>query len=157
MRYPIIEYVLLTALLMCAALAMVGCAHTKVVVAPQTHSDHRDSVRTEYKHDSIYVDRWHNIITKGDTVRIHDSIYVEKWRVRELHDSVRIEVRDSIPYPVEVQVPVAYKSGYTKFTSWFFWIVLIIAICLGVWKLADYIPILSKYKTAIKLFFKLKK
>lgn len=152
----IVQIVLIAAFYLCFLLLFFTGCRTQVVAVKQTHTSDHDSIRTEYKHDSIYVDRVHNIFVKGDTVRIHDSIYVEKWRVRELHDSIVKVQTDSIPYVVEVEKPVAYKSGYTRFTSWFFWIVLIIAIGLGVWKLADHIPGLSKYKSIIKLFLHIK-
>lgn len=148
--------ILLDALIFTAFVAMLflffGCGHTKVVTMPEIHRNDNDSIRTEYKHDSIYIDRVHNVFVKGDTVRIHDSIYIEKWRDRFIHDSIVKVKSDSIPYPVEVEIPVAYKSVYTKFTSWFFWIMLAIGIGCGLWKLADYVPVLNKWKLAIKLF-----
>ena len=58
----------------------------------------KETVRTEYVtkveykdrvvHDSVYVDRYTNIYTKGDTVFSERTIY--KYRDRFIHDTARI-------------------------------------------------------------------
>lgn len=151
----ILQFALIATLYLAILCLFFSCKTQTVAIAPEIHKQDRDSIRTEYKHDSIYIDRIHKEFVKGDTVRIHDSIFVAKWYERLVHDSCYIHQTDSVPYPVEVRVNVPYKSGYTKFTSWFFWIVLIIGIGWGVWKIADYIPVLSKYKKIIKASFHL--
>lgn len=153
---PIFIRLFVLVVFLLALLAFVGCEGTAPLVMGSTHLQTRDSVRTEYKHDSIYIDRIHKEYIKGDTIRIHDSIYVAQFKEIEVHDSIYFHKTDSIPYPVEVEKLVPYKSGYTRFTSWFFWIVVIIAVSCGLWRIADYTP-LAPYKKAIKGLFKLKK
>jgi len=99
---------------------------------PQTH----DSIviRTEYRVDSVWRDRWHTERIKGDTVFIHDSIFFGEYKNKEKADTIC--VRDSISYPVEVQVPVHERNAYDRFTSWGFWILLVISLLIIAWKIA---------------------
>lgn len=53
---------------------------------------YRDSI---YLRDSIYIE------VKGDTVWQNRDRYL--YKDREVHDTVRVTVTDSIPYPVEVE------------------------------------------------------
>ena len=92
----------------------------------------RDSVRVEYRHDSVFVwqhdsifrDRWRN----GDTV----FVTVEKWQTRwrektvEIHDTLRTS---------EVQVQeVKYVPNYYKRVSTGFWVLLgILVLIVGFW------------------------
>lgn len=76
--------------------------------------------------DSIYQDRVHYVYQKGDTVYKTDSVFLYKYKYL---DKVKIEqVHDSIPYPVEVIIEKHVRSRYDKFCSWFFWIVVALAI-----------------------------
>ena len=67
-----------------------------------------DSIRTEYVHDSVYIDRWHKEIQKGDTIWIHDSI--DRWRNKYvyIHDSIDNSRTDTIYQTVEIE-----KKGST--------------------------------------------
>ena len=132
-------------------LHLVGCR----TIQQQTAVHNRDSVRIEvrldsiyvYEHDSIYRDRWKN----GDTV----FVQVEKWKtryrdkLREVHDTIQVVKTDSVTTVVTVPRP---RTGYDRFCSWFFWIVVVLLLAVGVWKVADYIPVLAGYKKTIKLF-----
>lgn len=53
--------------------------------------------------DTVYVDRWHT--------EVRDSTV-------EIHDSVRVVVRDSVPYPVEVPVEVEVEKPIAPFYKW---------------------------------------
>ena len=106
-------------LLILFALVLIGCKTTQPVPT-QT----RDSVRIEYRldsvyiwqHDSIFRDRWRN----GDTV----FVTVEKWQVKwrdkvvQVHDTVRTN---------EVQVQtVQYTPKWKNTCVWLFFILLIL-------------------------------
>jgi len=102
----------LTTLALFAIVLLTSCKTTQPVVVPQTH----DSIviRTEYRVDSVWRDRWHTERIKGDTVFIHDSIFFGEYKNKEKADTIC--VRDSIPYPVEVpvitnEVPKFYKGS----------------------------------------------
>ena len=80
---------------------------------------------------------------------------VEKWKtryrdkLREVHDTIAVVKTDSVTTVVTVPRP---RTGYDRFCSWFFWIVVVLLLLLGAWKVADYIPALAGYKKTIKLF-----
>lgn len=60
------------------ALLMVGCKTTQTIVEKPVYiHDTTQSVRVE--RDSVYVDRWHTIEVKGDTVYVTDSVWVVRY------------------------------------------------------------------------------
>lgn len=142
-------------------LAFPSCKTLPPAVVPQVHNEHtghnadntskehdhltvRDSIIYRWQHDTLYVDRWHTEFRdrwKHDSIHIHDSIHVQ----------------DSIPYPVYVEKPVPYKSGYTKFTSWFFWIVVIVFGLWAAWKICDNIHATKPYTAVIRGILKIGK
>lgn len=102
-----------------------ACSSPKVV----TLIEYRDRVRNDTVRliDSVYVSRY--VREKGDTVFVTDTLFKIKYR-----DKIKeLQVHDSIPYEVQVQVPVRVRSGYDKFTSWFFWIVVVLVFIRLVW------------------------
>lgn len=61
-----------------AALLMVGCKTTQTIVEKPVYiHDTTHSVRVE--RDSVYVDRWHTIEVKGDTVHVTDSVWIVRY------------------------------------------------------------------------------
>lgn len=111
------------------ALMLAGCKTGANVV---TVVEYRDRLQkdTIVQHDSVY--HSHVIREKGDTVFITDTVLKYKFidKTRDVY------VHDSIPYPVEVQVPVRVRNGYDYFTAWGFWIalaILAIWIALRIW------------------------
>jgi hypothetical protein len=113
---------ILAALMVAAFLVCFGCS-PKVLPSLQPNTD---STRVHYEtlYDSIWVDRWHVIKEKGDTIFIHDSIFIEKWREKHTRDTIR--VRDSIPY--EVTKYIRQRNNYDRFTATGFWIMIALAI-----------------------------
>ena len=99
-------------------LCMNACSAPKVV----TITEYRDRVTrdTLTRTDSVYVAR--HIREKGDTIFVNDTIFKFQYldKVREVY------VHDSIPYEVEVQVPVRTRNGYDRFTSLGFWVLLLL-------------------------------
>jgi hypothetical protein len=113
---------ILAALMVAAFLVCFGCS-PKVLPSLQPNTD---STRVHYEtlYDSIWVDRWHVIKEKGDTIFIHDSIFIEKWREKHTRDTIC--VRDSIPY--EVPKYIRQRNNYDRFTATGFWIMISLAI-----------------------------
>lgn len=102
-----------------------ACKSPKVV----TMTEYRDRLQidTVTLTDSVYVSRY--IREKGDTVFVTDTLFKFKYR-----DKIKeLQVHDSIPYEVQVEVPVRVRSGYDKFTSWFFWIVVVLVLIRLAW------------------------
>ena len=99
-----------------------ACSAPKIV----TVTEYRDRVErdTITRTDSVYISRY--IREKGDTVFVTDTLFKFKYldKVRDVY------VHDSVPYEVPVQVPVRMRNGYDKFTSWGFWIFVILLLLL---------------------------
>lgn len=111
------------------SLLLAACAQTRTI----TVTEYRDRVVTDtvekLRVDSVYVSRW--IKQKGDTIILHDTIF--KYRV--LHDTETLteHVHDSIPYQVEVTKEVHKRNGYDRFTSWGFWILVLLLLVRVAW------------------------
>lgn len=116
---------ILAALAVAMFLVVFGCS-TKVLPSLQTSND-STRVHIEKQYDSIWVDRWHVIKDKGDTILLHDSIYIEKWREKHTRDTIC--VHDSVPYEVQVIKEVRKRNGYDKFTARGFWIMIAFLMC----------------------------
>lgn len=107
---------------------MTGCKTTQPIT--QT----RDSVRVQYRldsvyvwqHDSIFRDRWRN----GDTVFVTVEKWQVKWRDRleTVHDTVVIKDTQTVEVP--------YVPEYYKNTSRGFWVLLAALIVIVGWKIA---------------------
>jgi hypothetical protein len=160
-RTQFFAYLIAIVLTIVLCLVFHGCRSLPPAVAPEVHNnynghdrDHssargdsviiRDSIVYRWKHDTLFVDRWH-------------TEFRDRWRHDTLTLKDSIHVQDSVPYPVYVDRPVPYKSGYTRFTSWFFWIVLIVVLALVAFRICDKVPATKPYTTAIKAFFRIGK
>lgn len=102
---------------------LAGCktgSHVATVVEYRDRVTHDTLTLT----DSVYVSRV--VREKGDTVYFTDTVLKFKFidKTRDVY------VHDSIPYPVEVKVPVRMRNGYDYFTAWGFWILFAI---LALW------------------------
>ena len=123
-----IEAAVLFSGLLFMALLLTGCKSQPVVVTEYRERVKHDTIERE-RVDSVRVVRY--VYVKGDTVHITDTVekYRNVWR-----DRVQMEyVRDSVPYVQEVKVPVRMRNGYARFTSWGFWIFLVIIISRLAW------------------------
>lgn len=88
--------ILATAILFAILIVCFASCKAYYPLPSNTSTQQRDSVRTEYVHDSIYIERVRNIYTKGDTVYIHDSIFVANTSKEVKHDSIHIYHTDTI-------------------------------------------------------------
>ena len=141
-------------LILWLCLHLVGCR----TIQQQTAVHNRDSVRVEvrldsiyiYEHDSIWRDRWR----QGDTV----FVTVEKWKtryrdkLREVHDTIHVVKTDSVTTVVSVPRP---RTGYDRFCSWFFWIVVVLLLAVAGFWICDKIPACKPYTSIIKGIFKI--
>jgi len=131
-----IIFVVLWTLFMC--LLLCGCSTSKEF--RKTVDVQRDTIRitqTEYKIDSIWRDRVQLIEVKGDSVYIRDSIFVEKWRIRTNTDTLWklqfIYQTDTVNIENTTPIVKHERSGYDKFVSWGFWILVVLLILGIVW------------------------
>lgn len=91
------------------ALLLSGCKTVKVVEQVPVYV-HDTTLSIKEVHDSTFVDRWHTIEVKGDTVYWHDSISFVKWLVRTDTAYVCVEkpVIVSKTETVEVEKPLRW-------------------------------------------------
>ena len=124
MKKATILYIIFGTLLTVFFLSLTGCK-TKAVplIQYRDRTEHDTITRT----DSVYLSRY--VYLNGDTVLIRDTIFRFKYldKVRDVY------VHDSIPYEVQVQVPVRVRNGYDRFTSWGFWIFVILMLIRFAW------------------------
>lgn len=109
--------------------SLCACGAPKVV----TVTEYRDRIVHDtcerVRVDSVRVA--HYVREKGDTVQITDTVIM--WRASHDAQTHTEYVHDSIPYTVEVQVPVRVRNGYDKFTSCGFWIFVFLALLSVAW------------------------
>lgn len=94
----------------------------------------RDSIRTLYLHDSIYIERWHSKATAGDTIILHDSIIRTQYQKVAQHDSIYINRCDTIYQTREVQVQQK-SSTFLRNSGIALWCilgVLLLAVIAGI-------------------------
>ena len=127
----------LCCLLFLIAVLLFGCKSVKPVVVPQTHNEHHttDSTATDRQRDSIIIRDSVFIREKGDTVYKYVEHTVWQWRDKEVliavHDT--LHTYDTIPQLVEVEKPVRVRNGYDRFTSWGFWIFVVLLLLRVAW------------------------
>lgn len=98
------KYILYVILLVCFA----SCKAYQQLPT-NTYQQQRDSVRTEYVHDSVYVERERLIRVQGDTVYMRDTVTVTRTQKVRVHDSIYIHVADTI-YQIPTSVPAEKTS-----------------------------------------------
>ena len=116
------------------SLLLAACAQTRTI----TVTEYRDRVVTDtvtlvdIRVVSTYLSHYEK--QRGDTILVRDTIL--KYKI--LHDiqteTLTEYVHDSIPYKVEVVKEVRKRNGYDRFTSWGFWIfIVLISLRVGWW------------------------
>ena len=90
----------------------------------------RDSVRVEYKLDSVY-------LYERDSIFVHakkDTVFIERWKTR-YKDVLKIQRDTVIDTKTEVQ-QVRYVPKYYRFCSLAFWIVVAVMLIRIAWWIA---------------------
>ena len=104
------RFILLVLALWLICLLMLTSCKCPCAALPDTgtHDHNRDSVRTEYVHDSIFTDRWHN---------------------KQVHDSIYIQNTDTIYKTVEI---IKQGSKFLRNSGVALWIIIALAIAAAV-------------------------
>jgi hypothetical protein len=97
-------------------LSLIGCRQLKYVPVESVRTEYRDN----YLRDSVYL---HDSVTtvvqwKGDTVFAETTKYKYLYRDRIIRDSIAVTDSVRVPYPVEIEKPVKYVSGWQNFQIW---------------------------------------
>lgn len=113
-------------------LAMVGCKTPQLPTLPNSSDRSHDSIRTEYVHDSVYIDRWHKEIQKGDTIHVHDSI--DRWRVKYvyIHDSIDNSRIDTVYQKVEIEKKGSAFLRNSGIALWVIIALFVVAVIIGI-------------------------
>lgn len=94
----------------------------------------QDSVRVEFRHDSIFI--WQHDSIFRDRWRAGDTVYVTVEKYKTLYKDKFIEVHDTIATTHTEHVAVKYVPNYYKNTSTGFWILLAVLVVIIGWKVA---------------------
>ena len=110
----------------------VGCKSQQLPTLPNSSDRSHDSIRTEYVHDSVYIDRWHKEIQKGDTFYIHDSI--DRWRNKYvyIYDSIDNSRIDTIYKAVEIEKKGSAFLRNSGIALWVIIALIIAGVVIGI-------------------------
>ncbi len=103
-----------------------GCKTTQ----PLTQT--RDSVRVEFRHDSVYIYQKDSIFR--DRWRAGDTVFVTVEKFKTLYKDKLVEVHDTIALTQTEQVAVKYVPDYYKRVSAGFWVLLVILLAIVAFK-----------------------
>ena len=112
------------------SLVLTACHTVQTIPMVETHT-RTDTIMqhdTTLLRDSIYIAHYIDRFTKGDTIFIHTRDTIFRYAgTRTIERTRTITLKgDSVPYKVEVPVPVRQRNGYDRFTSFGFWLLLIL-------------------------------
>ena len=119
-------------ILLVAVLLLAACKSTRHTATHDTIYVNTERVEYQWRHDSIYLDRWHDRWVMGDTVYLRDSVVHYRWHTKTdtvtLHDSVYISKSDTTK--VEVKKPL---SAFVKGQIAGFWVLLMGVLLSVAW------------------------
>lgn len=124
---------------------MVGCKTQQTIVSTTSSNSslQTNHATIDHVHDTTYIDRFHYVTIKPDTVFIRDSIIVYKFRDRYLKDTITVEIRDTFNNVVtetiekiKVEKVTVPGSKFLTRSGIALWIILFIVVIILVWKIA---------------------
>ena len=119
-------------ILLVAVLLLAACKSTRHTATHDTIYVNTERVEYQWRHDSIYLDRWHDRWVMGDTVYLRDSVVHYRWHTKidtlALHDSISVSKSDTTT--VEVKKPL---SGFVKGQIAGFWVLLFCVLLAVAW------------------------
>jgi hypothetical protein len=119
-------------ILLVAVLLLAACKSTRHMATHDTIYVNTERVEYQWRHDSIYLDRWHDRWVIGDTVYMRDSVVHYRWHTKidtlALHDSVYISKSDTTT--VQVKKPL---TAFVKGQIAGFWVLLVGVLLAVAW------------------------
>lgn len=114
------------ALLIVAALLLVGCKGLKTTVEVPVYI-HDTSYIAKEVHDSTFIDRWHTIYQKGDTIFITNEVtkIVTKIKTDTAYKYIEKPVTISKTETVEVKKPLTWWKKTLLYSGAAVWILTI--------------------------------
>lgn len=124
-------------------ICLCGCKSLKQTVEVPVYV-HDTAYMAKEVHDSTYIDRWHTIIEKGDTVRMHDSIVMYKYifKTDTAYKYIEVPVTVTKTEVVEVKKPLTW---WQKTQQGGFWVLLLVLSGVLLWRV---LPLLLPTKNS---------
>lgn len=97
-------------ILLIVSVALFSCKATRTIEVVREVPVEVEKIVVDKQTDSVYVDRWHTELMKGDTIFVHDSIVRWRERVKETHDTIEkpITIIDTETVIKEVKKPTPW-------------------------------------------------
>lgn len=91
-------------------ISLVGCKGVKEIIREVPVEVHDSTQIVKEVHDSTYIDRWHTIEIKGDSVIMHDSIVMYRYIVKTdtLLDYIERPITVTQTEYIEVKKPLGW-------------------------------------------------
>lgn len=114
-----------------AILLLASCKQTQTIVEKPVYI-HDTTTTVKEIHDSTYIDRWHTIQIKGDTIFITDSVYIVKWHVKTdtAYKYIEKPVTVTLEKVKEVKKPVCW---IVKVLAWLGGFSILVPIGIWAW------------------------
>lgn len=128
-------YIVFTAVVFAVLIVCFASCKVHYQLPISSSDNRRDSERTEYIHDSIYIDRVRMIYIGGDTVYIRDSVNTVRTQKQTIHDSIYINLTDTIYQPTEANTATNMSKGtvFLRNSGIALWVILsILFLCVAV-------------------------
>lgn len=129
------KWVLVVAVVLCAALSMTGCKSKEYVTVPEYHTEYICRTDTVAKLDSVYVKDSIYVYRNGDTVMVSKITYRDRW-----HNVYKVKMdtiikRDSVsvPYPISKELSMKDKIALRFWTYTAFVLVIGVIACIFIW------------------------
>lgn len=117
-------------LVLVCLLGLCGCRTVREAESVKVSS--HDTVyvsKSDVLRDSVYVDRWRDVYVSGDTVHEVRCETVYRWRLWTVTDTLWKAVHsDSVAVSERTVEVERERSGYDRFVSWGFWILLVVVL-----------------------------
>ena len=113
-------------LLILLPILLVSCKTTERITYIHDTIDN-SCIATVYKYDSVYVDKWHTMYVKGDTVWRTDSIV--RYKMQLVHDTLIDSMYITKEIPVE-KIVIEKQKGFFWWLGWIS-LFLILGVALG--------------------------
>lgn len=112
---------LLAAFLIILCAFLCGCKGAKEIVREIPVYVHDTTYQTQVKHDSTYIDRWHTIEVKGDTILKRDSLVM--FRYIKIKDTVfKVEEKPVVVHDATIIEKERELTKWQKFQMRGFWL-----------------------------------
>ena len=123
------DWLVILAFGICVLIMLTSCKPVQYVPVESIKIEYRESIFR----DSIHLQDSIIIKEKGDTIRIEKYQYLYRYKL--VRDSIFVNDTVRVHYPVEIEKPVKYVSGWQNFQIWCGRILLVAIIIFIIFKI----------------------